>query len=79
MFFIHAVRRIFQAKRDFLQDCCNCQTIDDLKGKNELIEIKNSVKSKIPKSALQTCALGYQNLFDFHHMQPQTFLEIYTI
>ena len=22
--------------RDFLEDCCNCQTIDDLKEKNEL-------------------------------------------
>ena len=55
--------------RDFLQDCCNCQTIDDLKEKIELIEIKNLIKSKIPKSALQTYAFVYQNLFDFPCMQ----------
>ena len=55
--------------RDFLEDCCNCQTIDDLKEKIELIEIKNLIKSKIPKSALQTYAFVYQNLFDFPRMQ----------
>ena len=34
-----------------------------------MIEIKNLIKSKIPKSALQTYAFVYQNLFDFPRTQ----------
>ena len=65
----HSMEDLPDETRDFLEDCCNFQTIDDLKEQTELIEIKNLIKSKIPKSALQTYAFVYQNLFDFPRTQ----------